>query len=252
MTPGRSLSATGRSAWTTVADLCRWLEERFAKRLPPLEHDPGSTADGIFPPEGAKPQRRRREGMPKRRSASKKGASRHPLKRSAFGASRQARVQLGVSGMIPSARRQQGPGVSTGGRRLGEALPPATRQDRLPGPTSSPPCARTPATVPAGDAEPPPAWTCFLVCRQPPRRVALWTVSEAPPIASCMCERQPRRRRRLAIASSRVPDIVTLGISCRHSRSHSPERNAARPFGFHASPRFLSLRVLGDKSRPSS
>ena len=36
----------GVCAWTR-ADLCRWLEERFAKDLPPLEHDPGSTADGI-------------------------------------------------------------------------------------------------------------------------------------------------------------------------------------------------------------
>ena len=59
----------GVCAWTR-ADLCRWLEERFAD-LPPLEHDPGSTADGIFPPEGAPepPAKGRRSA-----GASKKGA----------------------------------------------------------------------------------------------------------------------------------------------------------------------------------
>ena len=41
----------GVCAWTR-ADLCRWLEA-LRQDLPPLEHDPGSTADGIFPPEGA-------------------------------------------------------------------------------------------------------------------------------------------------------------------------------------------------------
>ena len=54
--------------------------------LPPLEHDPGSTAWDF-------PARRRaratREGTPKRRSASKKGASRHP-EGDRRGASRQA------------------------------------------------------------------------------------------------------------------------------------------------------------------
>ena len=37
----------GVCAWTR-ADLCRWLEERFAKTY----HPSSATADGIFPPEG--------------------------------------------------------------------------------------------------------------------------------------------------------------------------------------------------------
>ena len=83
----------GVCAWTR-ADLCRWLEERFAIDLPPLEHDPGSTADGIF--HARRRARATREGTPKLRSASKKGASRHP-EGDRRGASRQAPTAV-VSG----------------------------------------------------------------------------------------------------------------------------------------------------------
>ena len=76
----------GVCAWTR-ADLCRWLEERFAKTYHPFEHDPGSTADGIFPPEGAPepPAKGRRSAgaLQKRglRDILKATAAAHPDKR---------------------------------------------------------------------------------------------------------------------------------------------------------------------------
>ena len=82
----------GVCAWTR-ADLCRWLEERFAKTYHP------SSMTRVLRRMGF-PARRRaratREGTPKRRSASKKGASRHP-EGDRRGASRQAPTAV-VSG----------------------------------------------------------------------------------------------------------------------------------------------------------
>ena len=85
----------GVCAWTR-ADLCRWLEERFAKTY----HPSSMTRVLRRPSRWDFPARRRaratREGTPKRRSASKKGASRHP-EGDRRGASRQAPTAV-VSG----------------------------------------------------------------------------------------------------------------------------------------------------------
>ena len=76
----------GVCAWTR-ADLCRWLGGALRQDLPPLEHDPGSTADGIFPPEGAPepPAKGRRSAgaLQKRglRDILKATAAAHPDKR---------------------------------------------------------------------------------------------------------------------------------------------------------------------------
>ena len=82
----------GVCAWTR-ADLCRWLEERFAKT-----YHPSSMTRVLrrmdFP--ARRRARATREGTPKRRSASKKGASRHP-EGDRRGASRQAPTAV-VSG----------------------------------------------------------------------------------------------------------------------------------------------------------
>ena len=83
----------GVCAWTR-ADLCRWLEERFAKTYHPSSMTRVLRRMGFFPPEGAPEPTR--EGTPKRRSASKKGASRHP-EGDRRGASRQAPTAV-VSG----------------------------------------------------------------------------------------------------------------------------------------------------------
>ena len=82
----------GVCAWTR-ADLCRWLEERKTSSM------------GFYVGFSRQKARPSREGTPKRRSASKKGASRHPA------AAPDKRLQCGFR-MKP--RRQQGPGVSTG------------------------------------------------------------------------------------------------------------------------------------------
>ena len=100
-------------AWTR-ADLCRWLEERFAKTYHPSSmtrvlrsgwdfparrraratREPGFYGGWDFP--ARRRARATREGTPKRRSASKKGASRHP-EGDRRGASRQAPTAV-VSG----------------------------------------------------------------------------------------------------------------------------------------------------------
>ena len=134
------LSATG-FAPGPVADLCRWLEERFAKDLPPLEAcNPGSTADGIFPPEGAPepPAKGRRSAG----SLQKRGLRRHPegdpprrIPTSAY--------SCGFRMKRASATRA---GCVTGGG-AGASVPPGRVKSATSGPTSSPPCARTPATT---------------------------------------------------------------------------------------------------------
>ena len=82
----------GVCAWTR-ADLCRWLEERFAKTYHPSSMT-GFYGGWDFP--ARRRARATREGTPKRRSASKKGASRHP-EGDRRGASRQAPTAV-VSG----------------------------------------------------------------------------------------------------------------------------------------------------------
>ena len=128
----------GVCAWTR-ADLCRWLEERFAKTYHPVEHDPGSTADGIFPPEGAPepPAKGRRSAgaLQKRglRDILKATAAAHPDKRLQLWFQDEARV--GNKGRV----------VTGGG--AGASVPPGRVKSATSGPTSSPPCARTPATT---------------------------------------------------------------------------------------------------------
>ena len=46
--PGRSLKRDGVCAWTR-ADLCRWLEERFAKTYHPSSNEPGFYGGWDFP-----------------------------------------------------------------------------------------------------------------------------------------------------------------------------------------------------------
>ena len=128
----------GVCAWTR-ADLCRWLEERFAKTYHPIEHDPGSTADGIFPPEGAPepPAKGRRSAgeLQKRglRDILKATAAAHPDKRLQLWFQDEARV--GNKGRVCH------------GGGAGASVPPGRVKSATSGPTSSPPCARTPATT---------------------------------------------------------------------------------------------------------
>ena len=82
----------GVCAWTR-ADLCRWLEERFAKTYHPSSM---TRFYGGWDFPARRRARATREGTPKRRSASKKGASRHP-EGDRRGASRQAPTAV-VSG----------------------------------------------------------------------------------------------------------------------------------------------------------
>ena len=83
--PGPEPERDGVCAWTR-ADLCRWLEERFAKTYHPSSMTRVLRRMG-FSPEGAPEPPAK--GRPKRRSSSKKGASRHP-EGDRRGASRQA------------------------------------------------------------------------------------------------------------------------------------------------------------------
>ena len=92
--------------------------------------NPGSTADGIFPPDRRYPSHPS-EGTPKRRSASKKGASRHP-EGDRRGASRQAPTAVVFRMKRASATKGR---VCHRWWRRGERAP-GTRQIRLPdGPT---------------------------------------------------------------------------------------------------------------------
>ena len=122
----------GVCAWIR-ADLCRWLEEHFAKIYHPSSMDPGSTADGIFPPEAR--ARATREGTPKRRSASKKGASRHPEGRPPRRHPDKRLQRWFQDEAIASATRA---GCVTDGG-AGASVPPGRVKSATSGPTSSPP-----------------------------------------------------------------------------------------------------------------
>ena len=124
-TPGRSVPLAGGAV---------------RQDLPPLEHDPGSTADGIFPPEGAPepPAKGRRSA-----GALQKRGLRDILKATVKRRIPTSAYSCGFRMKRASATRA---GCVTGGG-AGASVPPGRVKSATSGPTSSPPCARTPATT---------------------------------------------------------------------------------------------------------
>ena len=133
---GRSLSATGFAPGPGPICAAGW-RSALRQDLPPLEHDPGSTADGIFPPEGAPepPAKGRRSAgaLQKRglRDILKATAAAHPDKRLQLWFQDEARV---------GNKEGMGAGCVTGGG-AGASVPPGRVKSATSGPTSSPPCA---------------------------------------------------------------------------------------------------------------
>ena len=128
----------GVCAWTR-ADLCRWLEERFAKTYHPSSMTRVLRRMG-FSRQKARPSHPRRDAEAQERF--KKGgfatSGRRPPRRIPTSA-----YSCGFRMKRASATRA---GCVTGGG-AGASVPPGRVKSATSGPTSSPPCARTPATT---------------------------------------------------------------------------------------------------------
>ncbi len=122
----------GVCAWTR-ADLCRWLEERFAKTYHP------SSMTRVLRRMGFSRQKAR-PSHPRRDAEAQDRASRHP-EGDRRGASRQAPTAFQDEARVGNKGR-----VCHRWWRRGE-VPPGRVKSATSGPTSSPPCARTPATT---------------------------------------------------------------------------------------------------------
>ena len=122
----------GVCAWTR-ADLCRWLEERFAKTY----HPSSMTLRRMgFSRQKARPSHPRRDA-----EAQERWGLRDILKATA--AAHPDSYSCGFRMKRASATRA---GCVTGGG-AGASVPPGRVKSATSGPTSSPPCARTPATT---------------------------------------------------------------------------------------------------------
>ena len=129
----------GVCAWTR-ADLCRWLEERFAKTYHPSSMTRVLRRMG-FSRQKARPSHPRRDAEAQERfkkggfaTVLKATAAAHPYKRLQLWFQDEARV--GNKGRV--CHRWW---------RRGASVPPGRVKSATSGPTSSPPCARTPATT---------------------------------------------------------------------------------------------------------
>ena len=220
--PGRSLSATGVCAWTR-ADLCRWLEERFAKTYHP-SNMPGSTADGIFPPEGAPepPAKGRRSAgaLQKRglRDILKATAAAHPDKRLQLWFQDEARV--GNKGRVCHRwwrRGERAPGTRQIGYQwayIFSAVRPDTGDDVT-------------LVMPSVNAK---VMDLFLA--------HFADTLDQDAHAVMMCDGAGWHDERALT----VPDNVTLALL----PPYSPELNPVERVWLYLRERFLSLRVLDD------
>ena len=212
----------GVCAWTR-ADLCRWLEERFAKTYH-LEHDPGSTADGIFPPEGAPepPAKGRRSAgaLQKRglRDILKATAAAHPDKRLQLWFQDEARV--GNKGRVCHRwwrRGERAPGTRQIGYQwayIFSAVRPDTGDDVT-------------LVMPSVNAK---VMDLFLA--------HFADTLDQDAHAVMMCDGAGWHDERALT----VPDNVTLALL----PPYSPELNPVERVWLYLRERFLSLRVLDD------
>ena len=212
----------GVCAWTR-ADLCRWLEERFAKTYHP-SHDPGSTADGIFPPEGAPepPAKGRRSAgaLQKRglRDILKATAAAHPDKRLQLWFQDEARV--GNKGRVCHRwwrRGERAPGTRQIGYQwayIFSAVRPDTGDDVT-------------LVMPSVNAK---VMDLFLA--------HFADTLDQDAHAVMMCDGAGWHDERALT----VPDNVTLALL----PPYSPELNPVERVWLYLRERFLSLRVLDD------
>ena len=212
----------GVCAWTR-ADLCRWLEERFAKTYHPSS-DPGSTADGIFPPEGAPepPAKGRRSAgaLQKRglRDILKATAAAHPDKRLQLWFQDEARV--GNKGRVCHRwwrRGERAPGTRQIGYQwayIFSAVRPDTGDDVT-------------LVMPSVNAK---VMDLFLA--------HFADTLDQDAHAVMMCDGAGWHDERALT----VPDNVTLALL----PPYSPELNPVERVWLYLRERFLSLRVLDD------
>ena len=213
----------GVCAWTR-ADLCRWLEGALRQDLPPLEHDPGSTADGIFPPEGAPepPAKGRRSAgaLQKRglRDILKATAAAHPDKRLQLWFQDEARV--GNKGRVCHRwwhRGERAPGTRQIGYQwayIFSAVRPDTGDDVT-------------LVMPSVNAK---VMDLFLA--------HFADTLDQDAHAVMMCDGAGWHDERALT----VPDNVTLALL----PPYSPELNPVERVWLYRRERFLSLRVLDD------
>ena len=213
----------GVCAWTR-ADLCRWLEERFAKTYHPSSIHPGSTADGIFPPEGAPepPAKGRRSAgaLQKRglRDILKETAAAHPDKRLQLWFQDEARV--GNKGRVCHRwwrRGERAPGTRQIGYQwayIFSAVRPDTGDDVT-------------LVMPSVNAK---VMDLFLA--------HFADTLDQDAHAVMMCDGAGWHDERALT----VPDNVTLALL----PPYSPELNPVERVWLYLRERFLSLRVLDD------